>query len=521
VRTGTERGLEAYLFAVAEPVPSEIEETPPAEEDDPQLPAIVTDDDLDQFLFDYFGIGLPHVKVCPGHSTPWDAFHEAYFGRAPVSVWKASRGFGGKTFTLGLLGIVEAITLRADVNVLGGSGVQSKRVLEHMANLWAYPNAPRWCLPGDAGAQVQKLKWGNRIQALMASSKSVRGPHPQRLRIDEADETKISLITDALGQPMSKGWIKSQVVLSSTHQYPNGPMTWILQEAAVKGWPVHEWCLHETAEPHGWLSRGEIERKRIIMPAQAWKTEVELQEPTSEGRAIMPESVMAAFREDVALEEPRPGARYGTGADWAKKVNHTVVVTIMEGQEEAQADPEAGIEYQPKLPARVVAVERQQRRPYPVMADILNDRVKHYGGTAAHDNSGLGQVMDDLLKIDAEAFDFVGKQRNEMLSEYISAIEQGRLVWPKDPDNVALEAAHKEHLYSQVKDVYGTSDEGHLPDTVSAGALAWRALSKPKAASARKEPEPDQAPHLQAGIQRGRLSGYIHGRRPGLPGRGR
>ncbi len=505
--TAYELGVDAWCFNVAPPSAAPVGKPEAEAAADPQLPAIATDEDLDKFLADYFSITLPNVQVCPHHSTPWRAFHEAYFARTEVSVWKASRGFGGKTFTLGLLAMVEAITLRADVNVLGGSGVQSKRVLEHIGNLWESPNAPRWCLPGSTNAQVQKLKWGNRITALMASSKSVRGPHPQRLRIDEADETKISLISDALGQPMSRGWVKSQVVLSSTHQYPDGPMTWALQEAASKGWTVHEWCLHETAAPHGWLDPDEINRKRKTMTTVAWNTEVELQEPTGEGRAIVPECVKAAFREDVQLEEPVAGGRYGTGADWAKKVNHTVIPTIRHAIKD---------ENQNSLPARVVAIDRMQRKPYPVMVKVFNDRLKFYGGTAAHDNSGLGTVVADLIEIPdssrLEHFEFAGKERNEMLSEYISALEQGLILWPKDDSNLALAAAFKEHLYATVQDVYGRKDEGHLPDTISAAALAWRACQVVQAASEVQQ-DNEGSQHLQGGVQRGRLSGQVFGNR--------
>lgn len=518
-----EHGVDDWCFGVVPPTHRAAIDVGEAADDgaaDPVLPAIATHADLDTFLLDYFGIVLPNVQVCAHHSTPWRAFHEAYFGvtcdslgtdapvEVPVSVWKASRGFGGKTFTLGLLTMVEGLTLRADVNVLGGSGVQSKRVLEHISSLWEKPTAPRWCLAGSStNSQIQKLKWGNRIQALMASSKSVRGPHPQRLRIDEADETKVGLISDALGQPMSKGWVKAQVVLSSTHQYPNGPMTWVLQEAASKGWSVHEWCLHETKEPHGWLPLDEMARKRKIMTTVAWNTEVELQEPSGEGRAIVPECVKAAFVEDLKLEDPVAGAEYGTGADWAKKVNHTVVPTIRKDVK----------------PARIVAIERTQRKPYPVMAKILNDRIAFYGGAAAHDNSGLGSVVQDLLEVPQgriEHFEFAGRERNEMLSEYIADLEQGLILWPFDPTHPALDAAFKEHLYATVGDVYGRKDEGHLPDTISAAALAWRACKAIIAASAVADPDPADTPVLGAGIQRGRLMGGRPGmmrRSPGDP----
>jgi hypothetical protein len=52
----------------------------------------------------------------------------------------------------------------------------------------------------------------------MASQKSIRGPHPQRLRIDEADDVALGLLDAAMGQPMSKPGIAKQTVFSGTHQ---------------------------------------------------------------------------------------------------------------------------------------------------------------------------------------------------------------------------------------------------------------------------------------------------------------
>lgn len=474
------------------------------------LPAVTDDDDLDRVLRDYLGVKLPHTKCCQNHSTPWDAFHSAFFARTPVAVWKASRGFGGKSFTLGSLGLAEALFLRADVNILGGTGEQSKRILETISGLWELPTAPRQCLLGEPGSQKQKLIWNNRIVALMASQASVRGPHPQRLRMDEVDEMKLAILDSALGQPMSKGWILSQVVLSSTHQYADGTMTEMLKRAGMLGWPVEEWCYRENLEPHGWLSLAEVERKRSILTVAMWDTEIELQEPSSEGRAIVTDKVEAAFVLGLPLEpEPADGGVFAHGADWAKKKNHTVIVSIRKDVR----------------PMRVVAVKRTQREPWPAMAGYLDDKVARYGGTSTHDNTGLGQVVDDLLNHDSEPFNMIGKARADLLSEYVAAIEHGDLVWPRaeehdtSEDARALQAAYSEHKYATRDDLYRGSKDGsskfHLPDTISAGALAWRAASDEVAASDTKAP-PQQTP-LGQGFTGRRMSGYIMGGAPRGP----
>ena len=141
---------------------------------------------------------------------------------------------------LALLGLTEALTLKADVNILGGSGEQSRRVHEAMARLWSAPGAPLELLKSEPGKRETKLRFGNVVQALMASQASVRGPHPQRLRLDEVDEMDLSILDASMGQTMSTQGVPAQTVISSTHQNPDGTMSEILKRAASKGWPVFE-----------------------------------------------------------------------------------------------------------------------------------------------------------------------------------------------------------------------------------------------------------------------------------------
>jgi hypothetical protein len=95
----------------------------------PKTPA-----ELREVLWRAFRVRIPDVKVCPTHSTPWRAFCDAFFAVAPVVVWKGSRGLAGKTFSLGLLTVAEGVFLGADVNLLGGSGQQSKLGLTYVSD---------------------------------------------------------------------------------------------------------------------------------------------------------------------------------------------------------------------------------------------------------------------------------------------------------------------------------------------------------------------------------------------------
>jgi hypothetical protein len=417
-----------------------------------------------------FGTCIPDTVVVPEHSTPWRAFCDAYFARDSVVVWKASRGFGGKSYLLAILGLTEALTLKADVKILGGSGAQSKNVQDYISDdLYNAEHCPRWLWDGEPLTTVSRFTHGNSIQALMASSKSVRGPHPQRLRLDEVDEMSVDLFDAAMGQPMAKVEgrrivIPSQTVCSSTHHYPDKTMTEVLKRARSKGWPIHEWSYHETSCEDGWLLESQIEEKKRDTSNRMWEVEYDLQEPVAEGRAILTEWVDATFDaalgsyrgaigEYIEIEKPQRGARYATGADWAKKQDYTVIATW-------RTDVH---------PYRLVAFERRQREPWPRMVGRFDKRVKRFRGKALHDATGLGSVIEDYKTSRSGGVVMVGSRRRSLFSNYIAAMEDGAFIAPD------IEWMRDEHKYCESDDLYRSGKSNHPPDSVVAGALAYEA----------------------------------------------
>lgn len=512
--------------------------TPPPESTDqvlasvglPDPPIIRTPDDLEAFIWNTFRLRISKSTACrdqgvPGHEhhcSPWDAFCYAYFATGPICLWKASRGFGGKSFMLSLLVTVEGITLKADVKVLGGSEDQSVNVLKYSKGLWEAGDDLQQFLKTEPGTTETTLIWGNTIHALPASMKAVRGPHPQRLRLDEFDETKLAIIEAAQGQPMSKGWVQSQTVLSSTHHYPNGPYTEMKRRAADRGWPIFEWCYRENMVSNGgWLADEEVTRKQVEIGSRMWAVEYEGQEPSAEGRAFDSQAVIDMFRkpDEVAilarhpdgridygtdpigyLEPPVDGGSYCHGADWAKKTDHTVQHTLRRDSR----------------PLKLVATRRTQKEPWPTMVGYLNERVTAYGGSGLHDETGIGNVVEDYLNAPGMAgFIMVGRDRADLLTEYVAGVERHEIVcpWPDPLDDSAearaIRVMKDEHLYATVDDLYGSGGKAHLPDTVAAGALAYRAATTPEPASAVEDP-PDSP--LQR-IQAGRMSGLMGLRR--------
>lgn len=430
------------------------------------------EDELYEFLVHILGVKLARVSVCPGHDAPFDAFADAFFARSTVAVWKASRGLGGKSMCLATLAWCEMVFLNANVTVLGGSGEQSSNVHNYMTNAWGRPLVPKHLLANDPSKRETKLVHGNTVRALMASQTSVRGPHPERLRLDEVDEMTKEIFDAALGQPISRNGIQSHTVLSSTHQYPDATMTYALKEAKRrKGWKTFHWCFRENLQPNGWLTEEEVERTKSRVSERTWFTEYELQEPSPESRAINTEKIEAMFdpargnytgeeNQQIIVEPYQRGHVYCTGVDWAKDHDWSIFTTFR--VENFNTDDENWI---------LVAWERTGRLPWPVMIEKLRERLSKYPGRCCQDITGVGKMTEDYLEIPegciVEGIWLAGKLRTEIFQNYIAAIEAGRFKCPM------IEYAFGEHKYATSKDLYTTA--GHPPDSFIGGAAAYQA----------------------------------------------
>lgn len=291
--------------------------------------------------------------------------------------------------------------------------------------------------------------------------------------LDEIDEMDIKVYNAAMGQAMAKpnarGIVVSEmVVASSTWQNPIGTFQTVRDDALKKGLPVRTWCFREVLKteenPTGWMDPDFIERKRASVPAELFRVEYELGEPAGGSRAFDLEALNKTFvqmpvvrelhkgsDEMWVFEEPEVNGWYAIGADWAKEEDMTVIVVF-------RIDESV---------RRCVYLRRVNRRPYPEMAKMFNDTMKAYNAVGAHDATGLGNVVNDLLDDRVIKFTMSGNKRKEMLTSYISAVEQLRY---RLPANTPSFNAHKG---ATQEDIYGGSSswKAHLPDDVAAFAL--------------------------------------------------
>lgn len=448
-----------------------------------------TRDELHRLVTAMFGVTIPRHKVCADHCAPFDAFADAYFGvhhatGTPMfmSVWHASRGLAGKSFMMSILGLTLSYVRGYDLSLLGGSLAQSTNVHEYMRNAMNYKNLPLDLVIDETSSRIRLANRGQ-VKPLTASQKTVRGPHPSGLLLDEIDEMDWLIYQAALGQPMKQdNWLGQKlpeiVVASSTWQHPDGTMAKVLDEAEQKGTPVYKWCHLDTANAiDGWLDNDSIERKKASVTKATWEAEYELGEPSIGNRAYDSTKVRQSFAlvfdpaqmyvhkirtdyEEYWFEKPEGDGQYVIAADWAKENDWTVI-----GVGRIDTGP---------APMRLVAYVRVHRRPYPVMIGYFNRLQRAYNADGTHDMLGIGNVINDFLDEDVSGAKLVGDAKSVTLTEHVVAVEARKWDYP------AIPSLFRAVLLCRTGDLYkkGGPENFHTPDGVIMAALLHRQASR-------------------------------------------
>ena len=451
------------------------------------------DDELWAFVRDVFGVAIPrhvHPECVAHHTAPFEAFADSYFGRVPTALWIGSRGFAGKTLLLALLAATEAVTLGASVSLLAASEEQAQIAYHYLSEWWERPDTARQLPTASRTRRQLRLEGGGDVYVHTASTRSARGQHRPRLRVDEADEfrlareggDRIEVLDDALGQPMTAGGVGPQTVIASTRHHADGPVAVLERriDAGELDARRYEWCYRESLRREvdgaavGWLDPAEVDATRARMTRLQFRVEVELQQPRVEDRAIDSDAVdrlfdtrwagaargdLGQYLEMPCCQEYRPAMgpcashRYATGVDWGRKRDLTAIVTY-------RTDTASG-------PWWLVAWEVQRDLPWPELAERLNVRLRRFPGPAAHDATGVGDAVAALIEEPATAVTLSGGARGtraKLFTDYVIAIEQGQLRGPR------IDRAWRDHRAVTRRDLYGA---GHPPDAFVAGALAW------------------------------------------------
>jgi hypothetical protein len=211
-----------------------------------------TADELLDFIEAFWKLRVPRVQVCPEHTPPAQYVVDSFFEKVQDSVCWANRG-GGKTLMGALSTWLDTVfKTHCATKILGGSLEQSKKMYHHLTGEgdgWGLVTDDfRHLLRGEMLAGQTTLINKSNINILTASSKSVRGPHPQKLRLDEIDEFDDKIYEAAMLIPKTKHGIKASVQIYSTMHKAYGLMNRVITEAAQSGYKIYKWCVFDVME---------------------------------------------------------------------------------------------------------------------------------------------------------------------------------------------------------------------------------------------------------------------------------
>lgn len=263
---------------------------------------------------------IPGVKNnnenCVEHSLILDAIWDSYSENENFSVWYAARGTG-KTYDLSFLSFIETIYKHGCMStILGGSLEQAMRAVAYFNEFWdkGYFD-DNLLINKQITARGFKTVNGSWVKALAASPKSIRGEHPSKLRIDEADELDKKLYDASLGQPKFKNGHKDNIIVSSTLHNPFGLMSDILDNIdKVKG-KLYKWCLLDVIEPYGFWSKEEAQRKKDQTTKEMYDCEYLCKRPKIGETIFDYESVVRSYQRGIK-QSFNSSNKSQAGIDW-------------------------------------------------------------------------------------------------------------------------------------------------------------------------------------------------------------
>lgn len=210
-----------------------------------------TDLDVTEFLAALQIAVVGTKKICnqDNHCSQFRAVADIITDRVQDYLVWACRS-GSKTFLFGGLDswVKSCSKERYEIKLLGGSADQSLLSYEAMKLFRDETDPHNARLERDIMLSKAEFRNRSRVSILKASKTSVRGPHPQCLKLDEVDEIDNEIYESALSQPMSKFGHPSSLGMFSTNHNVRGQMDLALRNAEEKNHAIYRYCIWECIE---------------------------------------------------------------------------------------------------------------------------------------------------------------------------------------------------------------------------------------------------------------------------------
>lgn len=221
---------------------------------------INTNADLHRFIEYVSGCIIPFKRVCPDHATPFEYISDCFFERYSKLLIIACRS-GSKTFSTALLNMLELIFKpRCEVASIGAIQRQAKKCYTYTQGFFKNPALTDLLLKPPTLEETILINQSTYTQ-LVGTISGVNSPHLQKLRADEVELMKPSVIQDMLMIPMTKNGIPSSTAMVSTRKWAHGNMQEFYQDADKKDYKVLVWCYKEISQQCSRERSGVLKKK--------------------------------------------------------------------------------------------------------------------------------------------------------------------------------------------------------------------------------------------------------------------
>lgn len=210
---------------------------------------------LHNYIKLFLGVDIPQQVATKGHSSLMDYlwfsfnadFEKVQKKNGDCVVW-ASRG-GGKTIGSAILSLLDCVFKpEIEIRILSGSGYQAGRMYEYFTNFMHAGFEELIADEKNYPVKQMTMKNGAKVEIILQTETSVRGPHVHKLRCDEVELFKPKVYEASQYVTMSsKGYIAAREVVSTMHRN-RGLMFRIIKESERLGQPVFKWNVWDISE---------------------------------------------------------------------------------------------------------------------------------------------------------------------------------------------------------------------------------------------------------------------------------
>lgn len=222
---------------------------------------------LYEFLLALTEHPIPYKSVCEDHQSPWDLVWEAYKIDIPKFREDSYRNIialgprgGQKTLSMSKLMAGELLLkpLCTSLLLAAVSG-QSQKAYEYIRNYIQHPVVLELGLIEKIIRNKAVMKHGSALDLTCATVAGTNSWHGPKMRMDEVEIMKPSIIEEAKLMPNSMNGYTSQTIYTSTKKHQDGNMDELVAQAAQENYKVITWCVKEVSEPCPVERRGSIE----------------------------------------------------------------------------------------------------------------------------------------------------------------------------------------------------------------------------------------------------------------------